>query len=211
MKTTNWLHFIGKGYYDDIDAFIHESKQIGISRAIAYNVFKKMELGDRVFLAQKHADKKSKIFGYFIFSSILGMKAEKIDELRQKGIIKDEPVLPFAINRGCGMYVVASTSTIENRQAFMDEVKQMGKEDFDRLMIGGQFYDLSYCDIPEHYVITKIPFQQGFRMFNFEQFKADYDAARGRQVKGQYYENERQGISLVDNMKLIQIENYKLN
>ncbi len=211
MKTTNWLHFIGKSYYEDIDEFISESKQIGISRAIAFNIFKKMELGDRIFLAQKHADKKSKIFGYFIFSTILGMTAEQNARLEKMGIIKTDPILPFTVTRGCGMYTVASSATINDRQAFVDEVKKMNSEDFDRLMIGGKFYDLSYCDINEDYVITKIPFQQGFRMFNFNQFAIDYGTATGRQVKGQYYEKVRQGLNLIDNIKVIQIENYKLN
>ena len=74
----DYLHFIGKQYYKR-HQFISEARRYGVNRRIAPNVFRKMRMGDRVFLAQGD-QRGSQIFGYFVFTRIKD-KTHKLDRL----------------------------------------------------------------------------------------------------------------------------------
>lgn len=209
MKTTNWIHFIGKSYYS-VNKFIKEAVQMGISRAVSLQTFKNMEFGDRVFLAQGDS-KGSKIFGFFIIESVLGIGKELQDQMEKEGIIeKDNNSTPVIVQRGCGSYMVSGTSIIRDYDKFMDIVKNADKEQLDRLMIGGEFHYLQDCGIDEEFVITNIPFQMGYRLFDFDMFKAEYEAVQGRKVKGQFYQSGRSGKTEISEIRSLTIENYKL-
>jgi hypothetical protein len=209
MKRTNWIHFVGKSYYS-IEKFINEATREGVSRAMSVHIFKKMELGDRIFLAQKH-EKHTKIFGYFIFDAVTGLSQELYTKLLEAGAVRNIPTMPFTVTRGCGSYIVDGMSEITSPSEFMRILKEGDKKDFDRLMVGGKFYSLNTCGIEEEYIISNIPFQQGFRLFDFEQFKTDYDSKNGRVVKGQFYKKEREKRVIIEDARLLRISKYQLN
>jgi hypothetical protein len=205
-----WLHFIGKSYYK-MDEFIKESQEVGISRAVSLNIFKKMKLGDAIILAQWN-EKYSEIFGYFVFDTIYGLDASNISDLEKAGIVeKNDDFQPVAVKKGCGSYVVAASYAIMNKEKLMEFIKNSDKEDFNRLMIGGKFQPISMLiSQPVPFVKSNIPFQQGFRLFDFEAFK-ESTIINPKKVKGMFYCNEYQTTHFVEDSSLLVIENYKLN
>lgn len=162
------IHFIGKQYYS-IAKFISEAKKYGISRKIAPNILKKMNFGDIILLAQGNS-KGSIIFGFFIFSSILGLKHELIEKLELEGTIALSSNNPVQVERGCGSYSITGSYGIENSQRFMDFIKEQENKDLKGILIGGSFHKLPLL-LPYDEVHTNIPFQQGFRFFDFDAFK----------------------------------------
>lgn len=220
-KTTNWIHFIGKSYYT-IDKFISEAKEIGVSRAVSFEVFKKMKVGDRIFLAQKDG-KSTKIFGYFIFDSIVGLDDQFISELKSDGYIRQisEPDYSDSVERGCGEYTVTGIFEINSPDKLMERINEADKDDVGRVMIGGKFHYLSGVEIHEDYILCEIPFRQGFRLFDFDlfyyqytelKFATNYKPGRHIKVKGQFYTDERNDNEIIiEDPLLLRIENYKLN
>lgn len=223
-KVTNWIHFIGKSYYT-MDKFISEAKEKGISRAVSHEVFKKMNIGDRIFLAQKDG-KSTKIFGYFVFESIVGQDSQFISGLKSDGYIVQvsKPDYSEQIERGCGEYTVTGVYAINSPDKLMERIRESDKEDVGRVMIGGKFHYLNGVQISEDYILSDIPFRQGFRLFDFDLFYFQYDkikfdkAFSGRnqnrhiKIKGQFYANERIDNEItIEDPLLLRIENYKLN
>ena len=102
MKT--WLHWIGNEYYS-IESFISEAEEYGVSRRVPKHILKKMEWGDKVFLATRETGKKKPvIFGYFYIDRLQGIN---IDDLPEDIAVKVVNAGPVAlVKRGCG-YLVA--------------------------------------------------------------------------------------------------------
>lgn len=217
MKT--WIHFIGKQYYT-INQFIREAERIGVMRAVSPTVLKQMDFGDRVMLVQKDGA-SSKIFGYFIFTQITGLKLEVITALGD-GVIQRMPAMtPMPIQRGCGQYTVTAQYQIMDSSKLMYVIRNLNNDDFDRIMVGGKFYPLSEIGISTDYVLCNIPFRQGFRRFDFDAFYNETSMsivpARHLKIKGQFYvmkeqiEEQREFFQRKLQTELIQIQNYQLN
>lgn len=222
MKTKNqvWLHFVGKSYYS-INQFIKEAEQIGVNRAIAPKVLRKMTLGDLVLLAQKDGA-STKIFGCFVFSQITGLTSEAISILYSSGAIrKTASLVPMHIERGCGHYDIVASYAVTDNDAAMETIYNLTDEQIGRVMVGGTFYPLINLEIPEDYVLCDIPFQMGFRLFDFDEFRKQYrdwasvtPSGRHIKVKGQFYANEdftKEYVSYIEDASLLEIANYKLN
>lgn len=101
----------------------------------------------------------------------------------------------------------------------MDRIREADKDDVGRVMIGGSYHTLPGVDIWTEYILCQIPFRQGFRLFDFDDLKAQFDAiypdlkpGHHAKVKGQFYTDERsqEGIKIEDPL-LLRIENYHLN
>jgi len=208
MKT-HWIHFIGKSYYS-LPRFIKESEAFGISRAVSFSIFKKMEFGDRIILAQKDGS-STKIFGYFDLTQVIGLGQDTYDELKKSGAVQVSNNQPTIVVRGCGTYIISSSSTVTDGRKFMDIVKNSDPKGHERLMIGGSFHRLPDLGIDEAFILSNIPFQMGYRLFNFETFKEAYQASKNRSVKGQFYQNERHEPIFIEDKSLLMISNYKLN
>lgn len=221
-KTTNWIHFIGKSYYT-MDKFVSEAREKGVSRAVSFEIFKKMNIGDRIFLAQKDG-KSTKIFGYFVFENIVGLDSQFISELKSDGYVRQvsKPDYSEQVERGCGEYTVTGIFEINSPDKLMDKIRNSDKEDVGRVMIGGEFYDLKDVQIEEDFIFVEIPFRQGFRLFDFDLFYYQYDniirnalpqkTKRHLKIKGQFYTDEivKERI-FVEDPQLYKIEGYHLN
>lgn len=220
MKHQCWIHFIGKQYYT-IEEFIKESQKHGISRAIAPGVLKKMNVGDLILLAYKDGA-HSKIFGYFKFDNLIGLSPAGVNALKNSGVL-DEGISydnPIQVERGCGKYEICHSYGVNDTAKFMDIVGEMSKEELGRPMIGGSFKNLWEVHCLPEYVLTDIPFQQGFRLFNFQEFKERVQEAfenlpknrRWPKVRGQFYSNEvHERENILWNSFLTEIKNYQLN
>jgi len=208
-----WLHFIGVQYYS-ISEFVKEAEQIGISRAVSPQVLKKMNLGDFVVLAQKDGP-STKIFGYFRISVITGLTPEAISLLKEKNLIQRQSTLvPMRIKRGCGTYEIIGSYSITDPDVIMDTIKEMSSEMIGRVMIGGEFVSLSEVITGvKDYVLTDIPFRQGFRLFDYQGFQDAVHTSKNRKVKGQFYsaEKDQHYINLPIRGELLEIQNYQLN
>jgi len=184
-----------------------------------------MNFGDRIFVAQKDG-KSTKIFGYFTIDTLIGLDPDLIDELSKKNLLErnEMPGGSFSVERGCGDYVVENSFTITHEIALMKEIKKLDKDKAGRIMIGGKFHHLEGVEIYEDYILTDIPFRQGFRLFDFDlfyyqytelKFASDYKAGRHIKVKGQFYIFGEVDTSCRDpfiaDLKLLQISNYHLN
>lgn len=215
-----WLHFIDKNY-SGRDEFIREAKTIGVSRAIAPQIFKKMQLGDIILLAQ--GDRKgSTIFGYFQLHTIIGVGPEITEELKKHDVLKKISLdSPLKVKRGCGEYTITSNYTITDPEQLMKITKEMidKKVSTGRLMIGGTFYDLTYLQLPVLEVTTEIPFKQGFRLFDGLDFVKQINSfvlynPNHLQVKvsGQFYVSESKDVpSSTIEATLLRIKDYQLN
>jgi len=207
------IHFIGKQYYS-IAQFIKEAKQYRISRKIAPNMLKKLSFGDIILLAQGDS-KGSLIFGFFIFTSIFGLKHELFEKLEQEKIISLQSNNPIPVNRGCGSYVITASYGITNQQRFFEFIKEQNDEDLKGVLIGGTFYELSDL-LPEKEIHTNIPFQQGFRFFDFESFKKEYlkqkENKKRIRIIGMFYTKEIHGNIFTDSdPKFFEIKDYQKN
>ncbi len=170
MNRRAWLHFVGKSYYSR-EEFIFESKAHGVSRAVAPNILKKMQMGDAVFLAQGDA-KSSVIFGMFIIDRLIGLSEDLIQEMARQNLIEVTPCEPYKVERECGSYVVGAECKIKDRNAIFDLIRNTKDADVGRVMVGGEFFTLPLCEEVE----TEIPFRMGFRRF-------DKTRCRGRKEK----------------------------
>lgn len=191
----NWLHFIGKQYYT-LQGFVDEATEIGVNRAVAPNIFKKMNLGDKVFLAHKDGA-SSKVFGYFTFETITG-----VSDAIMCMLSKQEDVRPMElaepgrlVRRGCGYYILEGAFSVDDSVNLMDKLREIPDDELGRVMIGGTFHELSDFNLETDYVLTNIPFRMGFRPFDADTFfytvlgTDNYTNASGRRpkVRGQFY------------------------
>ena len=229
MKRT-WIHFIGKKYYT-ITEFKKEAVIKGISRAIAPKIFKKMEFGDLILLAQKDG-KSSKIFGAFIFSRIVGLDSEIIYQLQDRGFLDINQAsddMPEKIDRGCGSYYIQKQFNISFGSGLMQELRKIDDKKLGKVMIGGVFLELPealqfplghYYKID--YILSDIPFQMGYRRIDFESLRKEVNEKCGKtpkrkghlKLKGQFYADQNQQTEhgyVIDNPKLLEISNYVLN
>uniref|UniRef100_A0A6M3L1S3 Uncharacterized protein n=2 Tax=viral metagenome TaxID=1070528 RepID=A0A6M3L1S3_9ZZZZ len=216
----DYLHFIGKSYYKTPTMFIREALKYGVNRRVAPNLFKRMRLGDRIFLAQ--GDKKnSRIFGFFIFTSITGLNHDLIDRMRDKGLIADTPTRGSSlgnVERGCGSYTVSASYRISNPTQLMEELTQLDGKELGPLMIGGLFYSLEETRIRSLYrvdhICANIPFQQGFRPFDADGFFAEYErqvlsGRRNIRIIGMFYAKPPTDGAHKTGGKVLKISNYR--
>jgi hypothetical protein len=228
MKTKCWIHFIGKSYYT-INTFISEAKRIGISRAVAPTVLRKMNIGDIVLLTQKDGV-STKIFGYFMINNITGLSSTLIKKLESNHIIESTSSLtPMSIKRGCGSYNIVATYTIDRPEKLMEVIQHSTDEEIGRVMIGGEFrylyvtpnvgMTLNKLEKKNQidYVLTKIPFRKGFRLFNFSEFRRAFNQVFQKsnhvKLKGQFYattDNQLNTEFDIDST-LFEIKDYQLN
>jgi len=217
MNRRAWLHFVGKSYYSR-EEFIFESKAHGVSRAVAPNILKKMQMGDAVFLAQGDA-KSSVIFGMFIIDRLIGLSEDLIQEMTRQNLIEVQTVDPYKVERGCGSYVVGAECKIKDRNAIFDLIRNTKDADIGRVMVGGEFFTLPLCEEVE----TEIPFRMGFRRFDktlFDEEVAKKKRARPNakkiSVRGHFYQfDDEEGLAEipypVEFPMLLKISNYQLN
>ena len=221
MKQT-WIHFIGKSYYT-IPAFIKEAKNINVSRAVSPQVFRKMNLGDLVLLAQKDGP-HTKIFGCFIIKELTGLTPKVINRLVMSGEIRKTTALtPMLIKRECGQYEVTNHYVIYSNEQFMSAIKNLTNEEIGRVMVGGSFYPLGRIGMETDHILTDLPFRKGYRLFDIDslmtQYKSKVQTVRtGRHVKvrGQFYVAKEDSVDLLpytppNEAILLQIQNYQLN
>jgi hypothetical protein len=218
MKKRTWIHFVGANYYS-IDKFIKEANTVGIARAIAPQVLKKMSTGDVVLLAQK-VGKSTRIFGYFTFNEMTGLDPELVQELKRRQIIKAMPALePMNIQRGCGSYTITGSFAVADSESMMDLIRETDDKKIGRVMIGGKFHYLKDAGMDVDYVLCEIPFRKGFRAFDFATFKSRVDErlqtlkpGHHVKLKGQFYSDlEDFEMVPVDLSQFFEIQNYNLN
>ena len=150
-----WLHFVGKKYYS-IKEFETEGLMYGVSRRIAPKMFKKMNFGDKILLAQ--GDKKgAKIFGYFVFNRLLGLSPEIMMNLMNKDMIELKAGFePSSVIRGCGSYNVTACFVVKNPIELLDYLKSLDDEELKGILIGGEYHSLKELGIDKDYVNTNI-------------------------------------------------------
>ena len=204
----DWLHFIGKNYYPSPNVFIREAQKYGVSRRISPFVFKRFNIGDRVFLFQWDKKKKASIlFGYFKVERIYGkfsklfnkevQKKSKVDkeveDLKQK-IIED------FVKRECGEFDILEYIAIN---LAIEEINNL-LENFGckHLMIGGKFVKLKETQ-------SHIIFQRGFRHFDYNTYKLHKQ--QGKRSTSQFYEYPYPPKIVPDENKalIINIDNYR--
>jgi len=218
-----WLHFVGKSYYS-IKEFRNEAEKIGVSRAIAPNVLKKMKLGDLIVLAQKDG-KHVKIFGTFVFSELIGLNPKVIEAMHKNQLISEAASYPpLKVDRGCGSYVVTGSCRILEPDGIMNQIQSTEDKELGRVMIGGELKLLSNLD----HIVVQIPFRQGFRRFDWDAFQGEVTRKLLTKpqhidhvkVNGYFYvfnldpdlvsDTEEVSLPVYDPL-LFKIENYQLN
>jgi len=114
----NWIHFIGKSYYDP-ESFIREAKALGVSRRLSRQNLSGFTWGDRIFLAfgdfktprRKTEIKKSVVIGYFDLDKIGGIPIEVLEDLPP-----DKIEIQWSgnqeVSRGCGSYTIVAVSKV---------------------------------------------------------------------------------------------------
>ncbi|MEW6482874.1 MAG: hypothetical protein AB1397_07790 [bacterium] len=205
-----WLHFIGKKYYT-INAFVKEAEKIGISRRIDIKRLKNMNWGDTIYLFQGDS-KGSVLFGFFKLNNIYGIPSEAVRNLVEKGKISlsSSSDIGKKIERGCGEYIITASYVCNSSltiKEILEEIEKLGLKKLN-LLIGGSFF-------PHERIKSKIPFQQGFRKFDYEGFIRAYrNQGNNKRVKGQFYIDEEipEDPELTDQTqknKIIEIEDYQ--
>lgn len=175
-----WLHFIGKEYYKTIKDFAKEAEQYGVSRRISKTTVRNMRYGDAVYLFQG-TRKNSTLFGYFVIDTIFGSFERGIyqDPNFTRHLVSAEPARTEVV-RGCGSFVTGVR--MATRLPLNEMVRLAEEHGVGNMMVGGKFY--------RHKKINSvIPFQQGFRLFNYSGFMDAFSrlSTPGRRVKGMWY------------------------
>lgn len=167
----NWLHFVGEKYYT-MKSFKEEAYKYGVTRRISMQNLKKMNFGDIVYLAMMKG-KSPVIFGFFVVDGISGLNPEVVSSV-------DRELIPInmggrQVQRGCGSYTEGPSFTA--RSASVNDVVRAVEASSQKCkpMVSGQFHAV------EELRLKKVPFQQGFRMFDAEK------AFRDGGGTGQYY------------------------
>ena len=134
-----WLHYIGKGLYT-IESFVREAKKYGVSRAIPLQMLKKLNWGDKIYLAQSlskvETDAKNevvaKVFGYFRVESVQlsasdKLKSEVYGDERVRAKVVDSG--GYTVQRACGSYEVGSIAvTNANLSTVAEVIKEKENE-----------------------------------------------------------------------------------
>ena len=174
-----WLHFVGKQYYS-IESFVEEARTVGVSRRLPLKTLEKMSVGDVVLLAQWDG-KKAVLFGGFEVHGVSGIPGDVTKKLVEKLPVKHVEMFeePVKVEKGCGEYYVTQIVSFETLD-FQVVVKEV--EDYDAkvpIMVEGSYFDLG-DKFPEFkgqdFIYSSINHSQGFRMINFGQFMAAYEA-----------------------------------
>ena len=181
------LHYIGRRYYT-IASFTAEAKKFGVSRALPTSVLKKFEWGDKIYLAFYEKDKKGPyalIFGYFVIAGINVANDALKTEVNNDKRIKVKDSMDFGsgivVTRGCGEYIVSSTTVVDNKLSELIEViedagkrlgvkpKVMARGPFSKLTLaklrGAKFTrSITYVTVPpellEYFNISDIDFKK---------------------------------------------------
>ena len=191
---SNWLHYIGKSYYD-IDTFIAEAQKYGITRRLPLSHIKGMSWGDIVTCVQKEGSNKShSVFMEFTITRIAGLAqgtSEKLGKLLPMRQLDEEPE---EVTRECGSYETAGTYEFDAPLSDVaQELYELDKKgaDVGKLMIGCGPGDITLIPKPYPLVDLCIAQTQGFRPYNRDKFVGDVTAreSAGKRVrlKGTYY------------------------
>jgi len=122
------LHYIGRRYYTPA-TFAAEAKKFGVSRVLPAKTLKKFKWGDRIFLAFHGKDKKGPyalIFGYFtirginVGNDVVREAVNKDERIKVKETIDYGSGIP--VKRGCGEYIISSTTVVDNKFSELIEV-----------------------------------------------------------------------------------------
>ena len=112
------VHYIGTNTYN-AKSFAKEAHEYGVSRAMPVSLIKKMDFGDKVFLAENIHDKtgEANIFGGFTVGGFTPMNISEIEmetlmtRLTRK--VNDNKTGEYVM-RLCGRYQVVSVGMIDN-------------------------------------------------------------------------------------------------
>lgn len=186
----NWLHYIGKQYYS-IKKFIKEANDVGINRKIDPRMLKKMNFGDLIFLAQGDS-KGSKIFGFFEFTTLMGLSDVLKERLINSDVVKWVSTPRAKIIRGCGSYILESLYKVCDTNKVMKIIRSMDNEDLKGIMIGGSFHPLSDVGINTEIIHSNMCFRMGFREFDFNCFRIAWNqlilaGAKRKKIVGYFY------------------------
>ncbi len=162
----NWLHFVGGKYYT-IKEFEDETRLFNVSRRISVQLLKQFNYGDRVYLFTLDGN-SSVCFGYFDVESILAaLSAEMKADLAAAGKITETTAGGSMVTRGCGSYTMGCSYSVNC--SIPELAAMIEKHGSDVVMIGGPYTSL--CNR----IRSSIPFQRGFRRFNWEDFYGEYE------------------------------------
>lgn len=178
-----WVHFIGKSYYNDKDAFIAEAEGPSqVSRRVSIEGLGSFNWGDVIWVGQGDPLRPNKpiakgfdgsrIFGHFVIDRLSGLSHEAIDLLTQKfGIVQFEsPMDGMEVERGCGGYTIlltyACTASLPAVAAELKTLKRSGVN-IGSILLAGHFVKLQ--------TVAHLP-NYGFRMGykRFEDFRTAY-------------------------------------
>lgn len=187
-----WLHFVGRQYYTR-RSFIREAEQYGVSRRVSLRELKRMNWRDRVVVAIMEG-KSAVVFGRFEIERLAGLSAAAQAAIREAlgGEIVDEG--GGLVKRGCGMYYQGPTfvtpASLPEIAGLLEELKAQGV-DIGRPMVAGAFTETPSVRLKD------VPHRQGFRLFDYEKFRAAAAEALYKQaladkrgmpaVRGQFY------------------------
>jgi len=159
------LHYIGKRYYS-VRTFTKEGLQHGVSRALPPNVIKTLNWDDKVYTAFYEKDEKGPyalVFGYFTITGLNVTNPLVTEEAKKDPRLKIVKVevnggSKNGVTRGCGSYIIAGRTYIENSlpelvEIIQDAQKRLGVKS--KIMVAGKFHPL------EPFAIRGAPFTRG--------------------------------------------------
>ena len=162
----SWLHWVGRTLYSP-KKFEAESLKYGITRRVSPKVLRGMAWGDRVYLIglKDKKRKQGQIFGYFFVHRIVGISEGVTEKLFSEGRAHITDIGGKVVNRKCGSYVEGPSYSVS---AEVSEIAEIQAETGEKtpLMVGGAFVKV---DPPVR--MKDIPFQQGFRRFDGDDFE----------------------------------------
>lgn len=145
----DWLHYVGRSFYS-IEDFVHEARQIGISRRISWKLLHRFQWGDRIWLAQgdlktknrKTPFKGTRVFGFFILERVL-FEGNVKETFRGLGFQEDW-VGTTRISRSCGEYCEKALYTVtRSLQEIADALKSRRDPNSPPVVfLGGSFTQL---------------------------------------------------------------------
>lgn len=195
---SDWVHFIGRGYYSK-ETFIAEAEgENQVSRRTDLRHLSSFNWGDRIFVAMGDAKSKkrqapfdgSRVFGFFTVDRISGLTEEATEALKGKfpTAIVTSPMDGNRVERGCGSYdvvrTVQVTAPFQNVATAIYALHLTGM-DVGRLLLAGEFHRITPI---AH--LTEFGFRMGYKHFEgfwdayqtaFNQWASDHSGETGNQ------------------------------
>jgi hypothetical protein len=131
VTSSCWGHYIG-GYYKDIETFIAEAMEFGVSRRAPAMLAMGMHYGDRVVLLRYHGKGNVEAFGEMVITNLFldEEAAQAVAEQVKCQYVPDGQV----VTRECGEYTITGTWVIE---ADIPEIVRIAMQSSKFVMIGG--------------------------------------------------------------------------